>query len=241
MQVRVTTDPSSPAVGVNVGAVDSTVTFANHKKNATVTVPLLSGASNPGEVDVNLIITPVSPNVAIEAPLELRILASDATIPPKIISTWGKSQSIVLTFNKPMNAVGASNVNNYAVRATTQTSKVNKFLVPIDIITLPLLPFNGATRISTSSSRSTQTVPVRAANYDPTTNSVTLVLKRRLTYSVSTEIVVSQGQLATTSVGPGPQSDLGQGLTDLEGNPIEVDSHPGRFQIDVIRGFQPTT
>ena len=241
MQVRVTTDPSSPAVGVNVGAVDQTVTFANHKKNATVTVPLLSGASNPGEVDVNLIITPVSPNVAIEAPLELRILASDATLPPKILSTWGKSQSIVLTFNKPMNPVGASNVNNYVVQTKKAVLATNKFLVPIDILTLPLLPLGGATSISTSSSQSTQTVPLRAANYDPATNSVTLVLKRRLTYSVGTEIVVSQGHLATTSVGPGPQSNLGQGLTDLEGNPIEVDSQPGRSLADVHRGFQPTT
>ena len=65
VQVQVKTDPSSPAVGVNVGAVDQTVTFANGQSGAAVTIPILSGAPNPGEVDVNLTITPIdrSPNV----------------------------------------------------------------------------------------------------------------------------------------------------------------------------------
>ena len=47
VQVAVTTDPSSPAVGVNVGAVDQTLSFANGNSTATVTVPILAGAE-PG-------------------------------------------------------------------------------------------------------------------------------------------------------------------------------------------------
>src|SRR5689334_3116839 len=43
-QVQVKTDPSSPDVGVNVGAVDQTVTFANGDRGAAVIVPILSGA-----------------------------------------------------------------------------------------------------------------------------------------------------------------------------------------------------
>ena len=61
LKVQVTTDPSSPAVGVNVGAVDQTVTFANGQMSAAVTVPILAGAPNPGEVDVNLTISSVDP------------------------------------------------------------------------------------------------------------------------------------------------------------------------------------
>ncbi len=130
LQVVVATDPSSPAVGVNVGAVDQTVTFANGSSQATVTVPILAGAPNPGEVDVNLTITPIDPppDLSISGPLELRILASDATIPPKIVSVQGEPQGIVLTFSKPMDPVGASNVNNYAVRATKTSMKDNPFL-----------------------------------------------------------------------------------------------------------------
>ncbi len=122
-QVRVTTDPSSPAVGVNVGAVDQTVTFPKNHVKAAVQVPLLAGAPNPGEVDVNLIITPVTPNVTTSGSATLRILASDATIPPTIVSAQGTRHGIVLTFSKPMNPVGASNVNNYAVTWTTTHNK----------------------------------------------------------------------------------------------------------------------
>jgi len=59
-QVRVATTPS-PAVGVNVAAVDQTVTFAKGENNATVTVPIITGAPNPGEVDVELTLNPAQP------------------------------------------------------------------------------------------------------------------------------------------------------------------------------------
>jgi hypothetical protein len=100
-------------VGVNVGAVDQTVTFADGQIDAAVTVPILSGAPNPGEVDVNLTISSVagSPQIMTTGPLELRILASDANVPPQVVSTQGKPHGIVLTFSKPMNPVEASNVN----------------------------------------------------------------------------------------------------------------------------------
>ena len=52
LQVEVKTDPS-PAVGVNVGAVDQTVTFARGQSQAAVRVPILAGASEPREVDVS--------------------------------------------------------------------------------------------------------------------------------------------------------------------------------------------
>src|SRR5262249_14278206 len=48
LQVVVATDPSSPVVGVNVGAVDQTVTFTNGVSEATVKVPILADAPNPG-------------------------------------------------------------------------------------------------------------------------------------------------------------------------------------------------
>ena len=140
LQVVVATDPSSPAVGVNVGAVDQTVTFANGASQATVTVPILAGAPNPGEVDVDLTITPIDPppGLTTSGPLELRILASDAMIPPKIVSVQGTPQGIVLTFSKPMDPVGASNVNNYFVRATKTSMKTNRPWAPSTTFTVPL-------------------------------------------------------------------------------------------------------
>jgi hypothetical protein len=133
LQVVVATDPSSPAVGVNVGAVNQTVTFANGASQATVTVPILAGAPNPGEVDVDLTITPIDPppDLTTPGPLELRILASDAMIPPKIVSVRGAPQGIVLTFSKPMDPVGARmsllQLKSEAVPPTSLTQRQARF------------------------------------------------------------------------------------------------------------------
>jgi hypothetical protein len=230
LQVQVTTDPSSPAVGVNVGAVDQTVTFANGQTEAAVTVPILSGAPNPGEVDVDLTISsvPGSPQIISTGPLELRILASDATIPPQIVSTQGKPDGIVLTFSKPMNPVEASNVNNYAVRWTTTHFKFDD-LGPFAIFWGPAW--------SDGTTSSSGSVRLKSAQYDPATNSVTLIPKRKLTYSGETGITVTQGHPARTVGQPGQQSNLGQGLTDLEGNPIGGELTPGKFSAAVIKGL----
>ena len=93
-----------------------------------MTIPTNAGAPNPGEVDVNLTITPIDPptGVTVQAgPLELRILAPDATTPPRIIGVAGTPDGIQLTFSKPMNPVQASNVRNYAVRETYTTISGN--------------------------------------------------------------------------------------------------------------------
>jgi hypothetical protein len=231
LQVQVTTDPSSPAVGVNVGAVDQTVTFAKGQIAAALTVPILSGAPNPGEVDVNLTISSVAGSRQIVAtpPLELRIVASDATVPPRIVSTQGKAHGIVLTFSKPMNPAEASNVNNYAVSWNTihlKYDSLGRFA-----IFMPGAWSNGTTTSSGS-------VRLKSAQYDPATNSVTLILpKRNLTYSSVTGITVTQGHPAKTSGQPGQQSNLGQGLTDLEGNPIGGELTPGKFSVGVFKGF----
>ena len=213
LQVQVTTDPSSPAVGVNVGAVDQTVTFANGQMDAAVTVPILSGAPNPGEVDVNLTISSVagSRQIMTAGPLELRILASDATIPPQIVSTQGKPDGIVLTFNKPMNPVEASNVNNYAVSWTTTHFKYDD---------LGLFALFCGPAWSDGATSSSGSVRLKSAQYDPATNSVTLIPKRKLTYSGSTGITVTQGHPAKTSgparpaVEPRPRSHRPGGQPD---------------------------
>ena len=230
LQVQVTTDPSSPAVGVNVGAVDQTVTFTNGQMDAAVTVPILSGAPNPGEVDVNLTISSVdgSRQIVTTPPLELRIVASDATVPPQIVSTEGKPHGIVLTFSKPMNPVEASNVNNYAVRWTTTHFKYDS---------LGLFAVFVPGEWSNPTTSSSGSVRLKSAQYDPATNSVTLIPKRNLTYSGVTGITVTQGHPAKTSGQPGQQSNLGPGLTDLEGNPIGGELTSGKFSVYVFKGF----
>jgi len=226
---------------VNVGAVDQTVTFRNYQRLAGVTVPLLAGAPNPSEVDVNLTITPTTPKVTTSGPLELRILASDATIPPTIVSVQGKRQGIVLTFNKPMNPVAASNVNNYAVSWISTHSKY----ADLGSSLAYLIPGQGwPPGISVSSG----SAHLQSARYDPATNSVTLTTKQEIHYSTRTTLSlsvgqsdVSGGQSATTTVRPVQKSNPGPGLTDLEGNPIvsAPGATPGYFSYTVSQGFQP--
>ena len=222
MQVEVKTDPSSPAVGVNVGAVDQMITFADQTQ-ATLTVPILAGAPNPGEVDVTLTATPVNPPtpVTVRGPLVLRILASGPSKPPTITSEQGTPKGIVLTFSKPMDPAAASNVNNYAVRSLYGTSSVFGGSLGFMLFGYQNHTFRNS-------------VPLRAAVYDPATNSVTLIPRRRLTYK--SQITVTQGSGSNKSSRPGHPSDAPLGLTDLEGNPINGGSTPGKFSVVVTTG-----
>ena len=207
LQVQVTTDPSSPAVGVNLPAVNQTVTITggvsvtNDGQNlASVTIPTNAGAPNPGEVDVNLTITPIDPPTGVTVqggPLELRILAPDATTPPRIIGVAGTPDGIQLVFSKPMNPAPASNVHNYAVRETYTTISGNDdFLgsTPIGGFLPRDAPFGGD-----ATSKSTKSVPLRSANYDPADFTVTLIPRRKLTYTGLGSIVVTPGSPAKTS------------------------------------------
>src|SRR5262249_15152232 len=155
-------------------------------------------------------------------------LSSDATDPPQIVSTQGKPDGIVLTFSKPMNPVEASNVNNYVARWTTTHFKYDD---------LGLFAAFWGPAWSNGTTSSSGSVRFKSAQYDPATNSVTLIPKRKFTYSALTDITVTQGHPAKTSGQPGQQSNLGQGLTDLEGNPIGGELTPGKFSVSVSKGL----
>ena len=146
LRVNVTT-AASPYVGVNVGAVDQPVTFANGQRQATLTVPILPEAPNPGELDVHLNVKIIDPAPRVPPDLtglDLRLVGSDPALPPKVVSLVSTSQKIVLSFNKPMNPVGASNVKNYSVSLVNDSAK---------------------------------SWPLKSAEYDPATQTVTLIPK----------------------------------------------------------------
>jgi hypothetical protein len=249
LQVQVTTDPSSPAVGVNLPAVNQTVTFAGQSSIgdqdfASVTVPTNAGAPNPGEVDVNLTITSIDPSTGVTVqggPLELRILAPDATTPPRIIGVAGTPDGIQLMFSKPMNPVQASNVHNYAVRETlTTTSGTDDFLASA----VGILARDGSFSSGVRTSKSTKSVPLRSANYAPADFTVTLIPKRKLPAlgsesGDSPSFVVTPESPAKTSAALRDRSSPAQGLTDLEDNAINQSGKPGKFRISVNPGYTP--
>jgi hypothetical protein len=248
VQVKVATDPSSPAVGVNLPAVNQTVTIAGTQRAVVLnlasgqyplTIPTIAGAPNPGEVDVDLTITPINPppGLTVSKPLELRILAPDAKTPPRIIGVAGTPDGIKLMFSKPMNPVQASNMHNYAVWVTYNKPS-NGFLGFVDTLyNIPgwlIFPEGGVS--PPPGPLTARKVPLRLAEYDPATNTVTLVPKRRLNYG---SIVVTPGSPAKTSAPPRRGSSPAQGLTDLVGNPINQHGKPGKFRISVFTGYTP--
>ena len=208
--VRVTTDPSSPAVGVNVGAIDQTVTF-DVQSRVAVNVPIIAGAPNPGVVNVRLYLTPVEPtDTGIDgSPFNLSIWATNPAGPPRVLTASTIPQGLAVTFSKPMNPIGASNVRNYAVHRMTS---------------IPTSGFLGTTEL----------VPLKSATYDPATYTVTLVPKQRLLqrrYDVFSSSEVTQGAGASGSARTRHGAGAAQGLTDLDGRRIGNQKIPGKFQV----------
>jgi hypothetical protein len=213
-QVRVTTVPSSgasftpPSVGVNVAHVDQIVTFAPGQTDASVSVPILAGAPNPGEVDVPLTVTPIDPTPADDSAsirggfisLNLKIGASEAQVPPSIVAMHRTRGGVALTFDKPMDPAGASNVHNYHVNS-----------------------FNPA------NSGDDRVYKIKAARYDPATDTVTLVAPG------------APGALLLTVSNSGSRRSrrqVGPPLADVEGNRI-IDGFnpPGQFSVSELELF----
>jgi hypothetical protein len=214
LQVNVHTSSLDPGVGVNVGAVDRTVTFPDGAAHASLIVPIISGAPNPGAVDVTLWGSEVG------LKLDLEVVASDPSAPPKIVAENFTDRGLVLTFNKPMDPISASNVNNYSVG---QALKVNhgRFLSGL------VGGFVSALAVAPA--------PLKAAVYDPSSQSVTLTFKKGL--AVNADTVVSQGTFPKKSIARGRHSS-GPGLTDLQGNPINAASTPGKVALALKTGNQ---
>ena len=130
-------------------------------------------------------------------------------------------------------------MHNYAVRETyTTISGKDDFLG-----SSPIEGFVPGTHRSaaTKTSNSTKSVPLRSANYDPADFTVTLIPRRKLTYTGLGSIVVTPGSPAKTSAARRDGSSPAQGLTDLDGNPINQEGgKPGKFHILVNSGYTPT-
>jgi hypothetical protein len=221
LQVEVTADELP--VG-NVGAVDQTVTFAPGQSLATVSVPIIAGAPNPGAVDATLAIKPVNstdplPGNVLPNTLDLRIVASDPTLPPQIVSSFTTKQGIVLSFNKPMDPVGASHVNNYSVSLVYPKST------------------GGFFGIDPKTKYVVESVRFKSAQYDPATQTVTLITKHPIHDLFGYTVTLSQEKRARRSVRTAHASNVAPGLTDLQGNPINADTTPGKVEYLVRAEF----
>lgn len=218
LQLEVTTSQLS---GMNVGAVDQTVTFAPGQSLATVSVPIIAGAPNPGVVDASVVVKAVNatdspPGNVLLLPLDLRIVASDPTLPPQVVSSFTTKQGIVLSFNKPMDPVGASNVKNYSMSLVYPKQT------------------GGFFGINTKTKFVETSVRFKSAQYDPATQTVTLITQHPLHDAFGYTLNWSQEKRARSSVRTAHASNVAPGLTDLQGNPINADTTPGKVAYRVM-------
>ena len=223
VQVLVVTAPS-PAVGVNVPAVEQSVTFASGESFKTVSIPIIPGRLNSGEVDVPVALLAVAGPRALVVgpPVVLKIKASPDFIAPTITGFSQTRQGIKLSFSKPMDPTTVQNINNYFVEATT-ARKFDKGHALRDFF---FFPWTGRQSPFTRSK-----VPLRSATYDAATLTVTLVPARPIGNALVTVRSAPQLKHAGRGNHEAPPSQV---LTDAAGNPIDGDTtHPGQFTIRV--------
>jgi hypothetical protein len=116
-----------------------------------------------------------------------------------------------------MNPIGASNVKNYAVG-----------FMDINWHPFGMLGILGVG----NTSYSLKSVRLKSAQYDSATQSVTLIPKER----GAMILLMESGpvRLARTWLRPRHHLNVARGLTDLQGNPINIDTTPGKVDLRII-------
>ena len=228
LQVLVTT-PSYFGLGVNAAPVDQTVTFADGQRYASLSIPLIAGAPNPGEVDILVTIAPLSPSpqgsnvLRVFPPLTLKILSNDPNASPQVVyeGTSSATQTIQLVFNKPMDPVQAANPNNYAVTEVNRNSGGGRGGI--------LASFGLHSHATTTTK---YTTPL-SAHYDAATDSVTLILKKERVQVIQgrTSVSLVNPTKALAAIAKASVATQSQGLDDLQGNPINTSTKPGKIGI----------
>ena len=188
----------------------------------TITVPIISSVATPGPVPIYLSAAsaPSSLGVPTEgAPTEIlsgpgasgvvELYSSPDSAPPSITSvqlvTQGKlASAVVLSFSKAMTAATVNNIQNYRILSRPKRTSQKGFLF---------------WRASTTTE--IQSFPIAAANYDPSTSTVTLTLKRPARASSLYEV---------SSAYP----LKGHELTDTGGRPL---ASPSTYSFVMVGGF----
>lgn len=182
--------------------VHELLTFQTGQMTKTITVPIVSGAANPGQLTVALTATAQTAN-AISTTTKITLDSRDHVVPPQMLK-WkmlvekGKGRGIALTFNQPLDAATATNRKNYYLWSSTKETKVRDWIGAL---------------LTNGDHNPFKPVPVRikAVEYDPATYTVTLRPKAVLIPGGQYD--VTSGLKATKTGKPKPG-----GLTDAYGN-----------------------
>jgi Big-like domain-containing protein len=179
--------------------VSESITFPAGVATETVRLPVNSGAANPGSVPIELSVTSSSPNVDADQTVVYLVTGPSALppTPPAITNAYlilnRKTVSgITITFSQPMAPASVENVHDYSVTTGRNENFADWF---------GLVRYKAEVNFP---------VPLKAARYDPTTNSVTLIPRKPLSASVAYEIQNATSLAQHT-------------LTDAQGNALPGD------------------
>ncbi len=209
---------------------NESVTFPAGASTESITVPIISTAATPAPASISLSATTTSSAVKPILPIigrgdlltgstnEVELYSSPSAVPPTVTSvqlvTRGNlASAVVLGFSKPMVPATVENIHNYRILSRPIITEHSSFT------------FSEINFSNESITTEYQSFPIAAATYDPSTSTVTLMLKRptkaSLLYQVSSAYPLR-----------------GHALTDVQGQPLSPDSAPdtGVFTIGV-RGF----
>jgi hypothetical protein len=189
------------------------VTFPAGVTTETVAIPVDSGVASSGPVPI--LISATAPTNVATFQQHVYLVSGPDAIPPTItnyqlITQRGHPTGIAITFSKPMAPATVENVHNYAV---SSFHKGSTFLNPLALV-VPAGFFDSIRHDA-----------LKAADYDPTTRTVTLIPRHPFKWSPG-YVVQNARHLAEHA------------LTDLQGNTFfdtDSGSMNGWFQIDVPR------
>jgi hypothetical protein len=205
-QAQLTVGGGTATAGVDYEPVNATVTFGPGQTSQTIAIPIMSHPGAGTKV-VHLTLAP-SADVPHGAAAFLSIMHGPDLTPPQVASTNLLTKGAFVTgfqikFNKPMDPTAVQDVSNYAV----QNPKTVRHA-------------RGAA-VTTAAA-----IPLQSANYDPATNTVTLVPAGHVRKSRYFEIESSQLAEAMNALNGAASGDVTglaimSPITDTSGNALD--------------------
>jgi hypothetical protein len=212
-----------PPESSEIAPLDESVVFQAGEMTQTVEVPIHIEAPLPSLVPVQITVSPKS-RPRNQAVLMVDLASGQQLVPPSItnvsiVRKGSVGKGIAVTFSEPMAPASVENIHNYVVKS-----------VPLNQETLIPLAASTASVVQPTSyftSFAPQAVPLKAARYNPATDTVLLVPKTPLKVAKSF-IVKSPATLGSLRTGP----FIAHPLTDANGNVLNPLNFPeGSFAI----------
>jgi hypothetical protein len=213
-----------PQVSDEIAPISQTVTFKPGETSQTVKLPINVQAPLPTLTPLQITVAPTA-RPRNQAEIMVDLASGQQFVPPtitgvQIVRKGSFGKGIAVTFSGPMSPPSVENIHNYVVKS-----------VPLNTITLTPLAstataFQPASYLTSSNPK---VVPLKAARYNPATDTVLLVPKTPLTAAKSF-IVKSPATLGSLHGGP----NVAEPLADANGNVLNPLNFPeGSFTITI--------